>query len=151
MSKREIYQWENKEIQDFNRSIIDEFRANNGVVGGPFTNIPLLLLTTIGRKTGLERVNPLAYLYEGERYIVIASFAGAPVSPPWYFNLLSNPNVVVEVGTERLMAKATVLKEPERTEMFSKMAALMPLFNDYQSNTTRIIPVIALTPEIQAD
>lgn len=151
MSKGDIYQWDNKEIRDFNRSIIDEFRANNGVVGGPFSNVPLLLLTTIGRKTGLERVNPLAYLSEGECYIIIASFAGAPVNPPWYYNLIANPEVVVEVGTERFTAKATVLGEPERTEMYNRMAALMPLFNEYQSKTSRVIPVIALTREARED
>ena len=151
MSKREIYQWENSEIQEFNRSIIDEFRAHNGVVGGPFEKVPLLLLTTIGRKTGLERVNPLAYILDGDRYITIASFAGAPDNPPWYHNLCSNPNVVVEVGTKRFPARAAILDEPDRTEMFNMMAAQMPQFNEYQSKTSRVIPVVALTPEIPAD
>ena len=151
MSKREIYQWENKEIQDFNRSIIEEFRAHNGVVGGPFANIPLLLLTTIGRKSGLKRINPLAYIREGDRYIIIASFAGAPVNPPWYYNLLNDPHVVVEIGSESFAATATVLGEPERTELFNRMAALMPLFNDYRNRTSRVIPVVALTRATQAD
>ena len=151
MSSDEFYKREKKDIQEFNNSIIAEFRGNQGVVGGPFTNIPLLLLTTIGHKTGLERVNPLAYLHDGDRYIVIASFAGAPANPPWYYNLISEPKVVVEAGTERFTARATILEEPERTEMFAKMTALMPLFNEYQSKTSRIIPVIALTRETPAN
>ena len=150
MSKRDINEWDNKEIQEFNRKVITEFRENNGVVGGPFTNIPMLLITTTGRKSGLQRVNPLAYLADGERYIIVASFAGAPVNPPWYYNLITNPEVMVEVGSERFTATATVLDEPERTEFFNKVAALMPQFNDYQSKTSRVIPVIALTPKARA-
>ena len=149
MSKRDINEWDNSEIREFNQKIIAEFRGNKGIVGGPFTNVPLLLLTTTGRKSGLERVIPLAYLADGERYIIVASFAGAPVNPPWYYNLEANPEVGVEVGTERFTAKATVLDEPERTEMFDKVAALMPQFSDYQSKTTRVIPVIALTREMK--
>jgi len=150
MSKREFNERESKEIQEFNQSVITEFRANNGVVGGPFTQVPLLLLTTTGRKTGLERVNPLAYLSEGGRIIIIASFAGAPVNPPWYYNLLANPEDIVEIGSERFTARATVLNEPERTGMFNKVAALMPQFNDYQRKTSRVIPVIALTRVTQS-
>ena len=150
MSKRDINEWDNKEIQEFNRKVITEFRENNGVVGGPFTNIPMLLITTTGRKSGLQRVNPLAYLADGKRYIIVASFAGAPVNPPWYYNLETNPEVGVEVGAERFTAKATVLDEPERSEMFDKVAALMPQFNDYQGKTTRVIPVIALARAVQA-
>lgn len=146
MSKRDINEWDTKEIQEFNRSVITEFRENNGVVGGPFTNVPLLLLTTIGRKTGLERVIPLAYLADGKRYIIVASFAGHPANPPWYHNLVANPRVAVEVGSERFMAQSTVLDEPERSKMFDKVAALMPQFNDYQRKTSRVIPVVALTP-----
>lgn len=144
MSKRDINEWDTKEIQEFNRSVITEFRGNNGVVGGPFTDIPLLLLTATGRKTGLDRVIPLAYLFEDNRYIIIASFAGAPVNPPWYYNLLSNPRVIVEVGSERFTAMAAILTEPERTEMFKKMAEAMPQFLEYQRKTSRVIPVIAL-------
>lgn len=147
MSKREIYEWDNQEIQDFNKSIITEFRANKGIVGGTFTGIPLLLLTTIGRKTGLKRVNPLAYLHDGDRYIIIASFAGSPANPPWYFNLVSRPQVIVEVGSKRFQALATVLEEPERSELYNRMAGEMPLFHEYQNRTSRHIPVIALTPE----
>ncbi len=132
-------------MQEFNKSIIDEFRTNDGVVGGQFAGAPLLLLSTTGAKTGLPRVNPLAYLADGDRHIVIASYAGGPNNPPWYYNLLANPEVSVEVGNERFTARTEVLDEPERTELFAKMVETMPVFSDYQSKTTRVIPVVALT------
>ncbi len=133
------------DMKEFNKTTIDEFRANGGVVGGQFAGIPLLLLTTTGAKTGLTRVNPLAYMNHGDRHIIIASYAGAPTNPPWYYNLLSNPEVSVEMGSERFTAKADVLDEPERTELYAKMAGIIPVFSEYQSKTTRVIPVVALT------
>ena len=133
------------DTQAFNKAIIDEFRANKGVVGGQFAGAPLLLLSTTGAKSGLARVNPLVYLVDGDRQIIIASFAGAPTSPPWYHNLLANPEVGVEMGSENFKASAGVLDEPERTELYAKMVEIMPVFSEYQSKTTRVIPVIALT------
>ena len=133
------------DTQAFNQAIIDEFRANKGAVGGQFAGAPLLLLSTTGAKSGLTRVNPLAYLIDGDRQIIIASFAGAATSPPWYHNLLANPEVGVEIGSENFKATAGVLDEPERTELYAKMVEIMPVFSEYQSKTTRIIPVIALT------
>lgn len=134
-----------EELKKFNNSIIDEFRANDGAVGGMFENAKLLLLTTTGAKTGLARVNPLAYLNDGKRYIIIASYEGAPTNPPWYYNLLSNPEVGIEVGSEKFTARAAVLDEPERTELYAKMVTIMPNFAEYESKTTRVIPVVALT------
>lgn len=133
------------DMQAFNKAIIDEFRANKGVVGGQFAGASLLLLSTTGAKSGLPRVNPLAYLVDDDRHIIVASFAGAPTSPPWYHNLLANPEVGVEVGSEQFTAQAGVLDEPERTELYAKMVEIMPVFSEYQSKTTRVIPVIALT------
>ncbi len=133
------------DTQAFNKAIIDEFRANKGVVGGQFASAPLLLLSTTGAKSGLARVNPLVYLVDGDRQIIIASFAGAPTSPPWYHNLLANLEVGVEMGSENFKATAGVLDEPERTELYAKMVEVMPVFSEYQSKTTRVIPVIALT------
>ena len=133
------------DMQEFNESIIDEFRTNDGVVGGQFAGAPLLLLSTTGAKTGLPRVNPLAYLADGDRHIIIASYAGGPNNPPWYYNLLANPEVSVEVGSERFTARTEVLNEPERTELFARMVEMMPVFSEYQSKTTRVIPVVALT------
>jgi deazaflavin-dependent oxidoreductase (nitroreductase family) len=134
-----------QELQKLNTSIIEEFRANGGAVGGQFAGAALLLLTTTGAKTGSTRVNPVACLSDGDRYIIIASYEGAPTSPPWYHNLLSNPEVGVEVGAEQFTAKADVLDEPERTELYAKMVETMPVFSEYQSRTTRVIPVVALT------
>jgi len=133
------------DMKEFNKTIIDEFHANGGVVGGQFAGIPLLLLTTTGAKTGQTRVNPLAYMNHGDRHIIIASYAGAPTNPPWYYNLLSNPEVSVEMGSERFTARADVLDEPERTELYAKMVEIIPVFSEYQSKTTRVIPVVALT------
>ncbi len=133
------------DMQEFNKSIIEEFRANGGAVGGQFAGASLLLLSTTGAKSGLARVNPLAYLIDGDRHIIIASFAGSPNNPPWYYNLLANPEVDVEVGSERFTARAEVLGEPERAELYAKMEELMPVFSEYQSKTTRVIPVVALT------
>ncbi len=133
------------DMQEFNKSIIEEFRTNGGAVGGQFAGTPLLLLSTTGAKSGLARVNPLAYLIDGDRQIIIASFAGSPNNPPWYYNLLANPEVDVEVGSERFTARAEVLGEPERAELYVKMEELMPVFSEYQSKTTRVIPVVALT------
>ncbi len=133
------------DIKEFNQSIIDEFRANEGVVGGPFEGAKLLLLTTVGAKTGAERINPLATIEDDGRLFIIASFAGADNNPPWYHNLVANPQVTVEVGTEKYSATAAVVDEPERTRLYEKMEASMAAFTEYKNKTDRVIPVIALT------
>jgi len=132
------------DIQELNKAIIEDFRANDGKVSGQFEGAPLLLLTTIGAKSRLSRTNPLVYLTDNDRYIIIASYAGAPNNPPWFYNLKSNPDVEVEVGNQRLKARAEILGEPERSDLYQKAASIMPAFSDYQSKTTRTIPVIAL-------
>ena len=132
-------------MQDFNRKIIEEFRANEGVVGGQFEGLTLLLLGTIGAKSGAARTNPLIYLREGDRLIVFASAGGAPKNPPWYYNLRANPKVTVEVGVETFGARAEVLDEPERTQIYDKMASKVQMFADYREKAGRAIPVIALT------
>ena len=131
--------------QEFNKKIIAEFRANKGVVGAPFEGAPLLLLGTIGAKSGEARTNPLAYLADGDRMIIIASFAGADQHPPWYHNLKANPEVIVEVGEEKFSALAAEVDEPERSELYAKMEAAMSAFTEYRQKTDRVIPVIALT------
>jgi deazaflavin-dependent oxidoreductase (nitroreductase family) len=132
------------DIQELNKAIIAEFRANGGNVGGQFKGAPLLLLTTKGAKTGKTRVNPLAYVADSGRHVIIASYAGADSNPPWYHNLLANPVVEVEVGKERFKARAEVVNEPERSKLYEKMTKAMPVFAEYQKKTTRKIPVIAL-------
>ena len=132
------------EIQDFNRAIIEEFRAHGGRVGGPFEGTPVLLLSTIGAKSGEARTTPVVYLKDGERMIIFASKAGAPENPAWYHNLRANPSVTVEVGNERLDADAVVLTGEERDRLFNRQAELHPQFEDYARRTSRLIPVIAL-------
>jgi deazaflavin-dependent oxidoreductase (nitroreductase family) len=132
------------EVTDWNRAIIDEFRANGGKVGGQFAGAPLLVLTTTGAKTGKQRTHPLVYLPDGDRLIVFASKGGAPTSPDWYHNLVANPTATVEVGNETFDVKASVLAGEERDRIYAKQAELMPGFAEYQEKTTRTIPVVAL-------
>jgi len=132
-------------LNERNAAIIDEFRANAGHVGGPYTDRSLLLLHTIGAKTGQKRVNPVVYITDGDRFVILASKAGAPTNPDWYHNLLAHPLVTVEVGAEQFQVKATVSIEPERGRLFNKMVEASPGFADYQRKTTRLIPVIVLT------
>jgi deazaflavin-dependent oxidoreductase (nitroreductase family) len=129
---------------DRNAGIIEEFRANAGVVGGYFEGKPLLLLHHTGAKSGVERVSPLAYRAEGERLFVFASKGGAPDNPNWYHNLRANPNAEVEVGTERFPVVATVLERAERDQVFARQAAENQQFADYETKSSRVIPVIAL-------
>jgi deazaflavin-dependent oxidoreductase (nitroreductase family) len=130
---------------DWNQSIIEEFRANGGKVGGQFAGSTLLLLHTTGARSRQQRVNPLVCSRDGDRLVVVASKAGAPTNPDWYYNIVANPVVDVEVGAEQFQARATIATEPERTRLFSQIAAAMPGFAEYQRNTTRILPVIVLT------
>lgn len=130
---------------NWNQGVIDEFRANAGKVGGPFAGKTLLLLHTVGAKSGQERINPVATIQDGDRLVIIASKAGAPTNPDWYYNILAQPRVTVEFGTEQFQAQAEILTEPERTRLYSKMVEMMPGFADYQRKTTRVIPVIRLS------
>src|SRR5262245_10822248 len=129
-------------MSDHNRHVIAEFRAKAGKVGGPFEGRPLLLLTTTGAKSGQPRTSPLVYTTDGDRLVVIASKGGAPTNPAWYHNLRANPEVTLEVGTERFPARATVATGQERERLFAAQAALMPGFADYQRKTTRQLPVV---------
>lgn len=133
-------------MSDWNKQIIEEFRANKGHVGGHFENTPLLLLHTTGAKSGQLRINPVAYVKDGERFVIIASKGGAPENPDWYYNLLAHPEVTIEIGTETLAVEAIAAEEPERTRLFDQMAAKNPGFDEYRKKTTRQIPVMVLTP-----
>jgi deazaflavin-dependent oxidoreductase (nitroreductase family) len=130
---------------DWNKNIIEEFRANDGKVGDFFESMNLLLLTTTGARSGKQRVNPVACMEDGERLVIIASYAGAPTNPDWYYNLVANPEVSVEYGAEKFKALAKVTKEPERSELYAKVSAVYPNFAEYQAKTTRVIPVIVLS------
>lgn len=131
-------------LNSWNSNIIEEFRANDGQVGGDFLGKPVLLLHTIGAKSGQERINPLVYSVDDDRIVIIASFAGAPRHPDWFHNILSQQDVTLEVGTDTFRARATVTEGEERQRLFDQQAAEMPFFNDYQAKTDRVIPVVVL-------
>lgn len=131
-------------MNDFNDGIIREFRANGGKVGGGFEGAPLLLLHTTGAKSGKERIAPMMYLQDGERVLVFASKAGAPDNPDWYHNILAEPRVSVEMGTESYDARAEVVTGDERDRLYAWQAQLYPGFAEYQEKTDRVIPVVAL-------
>jgi deazaflavin-dependent oxidoreductase (nitroreductase family) len=134
-------------MSDFNRKVIDEFRANEGKVGGPFEGAPVLLLTSTGAKSGEQRTTPVVYQPDGERMVIFASKAGAPENPAWFHNLRANPTATVEVGSDTVEVEAVVTDGDERERLFSKQKQLMPQFVDYEQKTTRQIPVVALTPK----
>jgi deazaflavin-dependent oxidoreductase (nitroreductase family) len=131
-------------MNDYNRAIVDEFRANEGKVGPPFAGAPLLLLHTTGAKSGKARVNPLAYGTDGDRFIVIGSKGGADDNPDWYHNLLAHPVTDVEVGTETIPVTARVTEGEERERLWTERKREMPGFADYEAKTSREIPVIVL-------
>ena len=131
-------------LNSWNSNIIEEFRTNQGQVGGDFLGKPVLLLHTIGAKSGQERINPLVYSADGDRLVIIASFAGAPRHPDWFYNILGQRDVTLEVGTETFRARATVTEGDERQRLFNQQAAEMPFFHDYQAKTDRVIPVVVL-------
>jgi deazaflavin-dependent oxidoreductase (nitroreductase family) len=132
-------------FNDFNNKIIAEFRANEGRVGGPFAGAPMVLVHHVGARTGTERVAPLVYFPEPDgSMLIIASKGGAPTNPDWYHNLVSDPQVTVEVGDERFDARATVLEGDERDRLYAEQSRRYPGFAEYQASTERVIPVVAL-------
>jgi deazaflavin-dependent oxidoreductase (nitroreductase family) len=131
-------------LQAFNKNIVDEFRANDGKVTGQFAHADLLLLTTTGAKSGERRVSPLAYFRIDDKLIIIGSFAGAPVNPAWVHNLRVNPQARVEIGTDAFDVTARELPAAEREELFPKVTAVAPGFAEYQSKTSRTIPLFEL-------
>jgi deazaflavin-dependent oxidoreductase (nitroreductase family) len=147
-------------IDQLNQAVIKEFRANQGKVVGLMEETPdlqalaskldilgqpLLLLTMAGAKTGRTLVRPVCYSRDGHRLVIIASRGGDPRNPPWYYNLVANPVVIVEVGTEKFKAKATQVYGAERDRLFAEAAKRMPLFAEYQNKTKRQIPLLVLT------
>jgi deazaflavin-dependent oxidoreductase (nitroreductase family) len=134
-----------KEMNDYNRRLIDEFRANGGKVGGMWEGTPLLLLTTAGAKSGQLRTTPMGYMADGDRLIVFASSGGTPTHPDWYHNLVAHPQVTIEVGTETFDAIAVVTEDAERDKLWTQGVALYPSLAEHQAKTTRQIPVIALS------
>jgi deazaflavin-dependent oxidoreductase (nitroreductase family) len=136
---------------NFNQRIIEEFRANGGAVGGMFEGAPLVLITTAGARTGKSHTNPAVYLRDRQRLLVFASNAGRATNPDWYHNLLADPQVTIEIGSgagrvETFAARAVPLEGEERDRFYELQAERNPAFRDYQGNTSRMIPVIALHP-----
>jgi deazaflavin-dependent oxidoreductase (nitroreductase family) len=135
-------------LSDWNNKVVTEFRENKGVVGGPFTGAKLLLLTTVGAKTGEKRVSPMMYFPDGDLRIVVASKGGHPKHPAWYHNLMANPSVHVEAavdgGIEEYDALASPLVGDERDARYAEIARERPQFGEYQKKTERTIPLIAL-------
>lgn len=131
-------------MSDHNASIIEEFRANQGRVGGHFEGAPLLLLHSTGAKSGAERVNPMMYQEVGSDVAVFASKAGAPDNPDWFHNLVAHPDATVEVGTDTFAVRAEVLEGQARSEIWEEQKRRYPGFADYETKTSRTIPVVLL-------
>jgi deazaflavin-dependent oxidoreductase (nitroreductase family) len=131
---------------DFNTQVINEFRENDGRVGGMFESMPLLLLHHRGAKSGADRISPLAYLEDDGRYAIFASKAGAPEHPSWYHNLIAHPETRIEIGGETIEVVASVAPEEERDRIYAEQTSRVPQFGDYEQKTSRKIPVVLLTP-----
>jgi deazaflavin-dependent oxidoreductase (nitroreductase family) len=133
-------------VSPWNRSIVDEFRANEGRVGGNFQGATLLLLHTVGAHTGAERVNPLMYQDLGGAVAVFATQGGAPTNPDWYHNLVANPEVTAEIGTESRRFRARTATGAERDRIWTKQKSDYHGFAEYETRTDRVIPVVILEP-----
>ena len=133
------------DMVDFNNNVIAEFRENGGKVGGMFEGAPIILVHHIGAKSGVERIAPLVYLHADDRLFIFGSKGGADENPAWFHNLVANPKVTVELGTETFTVTTKVLTGAERDKYFAKQTAVAPNFAEYAEKTTRIIPVIELT------
>ena len=129
---------------DWNKQIIEEFRANGGKVGGQFAGTNLLLLHTQGAKSNQPHTTPLVYSKEGDDFILVAAKGGAPTNPDWYYNILAHPNVTLEVGTEHFNAHATIPEREERDRIFANISQQAPMVSEYQRKTSRVIPIITL-------
>jgi deazaflavin-dependent oxidoreductase (nitroreductase family) len=132
------------DFDEMNRNVIAEFRANGGKAGGMFEGKPLVLVHNTGARSGKQRITPLVPLHDDDRLFVFASKGGADENPAWYHNLVANPEVTVELGTETFPAVAHVITGIERDEIYAKQSAVEPGFADYQRKTSRVIPVIEL-------
>ena len=130
---------------NFTNDLVADFRANGGkVTSGPFLGRNLLLLHTTGARTGEDRLAPVVYTTDGDAIVIVASKGGAPTHPAWYLNILANPAVTVELGDETFQARATVAEGKDRDRLYAAHAAEHPSFKDYETKTTRVIPVVRL-------
>ena len=132
------------QMDEFNKKVIEDFRANGGNVGGQFKGAPMVLLTHTGAKSGKTYTTPLVYSRDGDRVVIIASKAGSDTNPDWYHNLRAHPEVTLEIGGEKFQARAKAATGAERERLFDQQAKMMPLFDDYRKKTKREIPVMVL-------
>jgi deazaflavin-dependent oxidoreductase (nitroreductase family) len=132
------------DVNDWNKQIIAEFRANAGKLGGQFEGAPMLLLVSTGAKSGAERVNPMMYQAVGDNFAVFCSKAGADTNPDWYYNLVANPEATIEVGAETVNVRARVLPSEEREPIWTTQKEWYPGFAEYEQKTSRVIPVVLL-------
>jgi deazaflavin-dependent oxidoreductase (nitroreductase family) len=131
-------------VADRDESVIAEFRASAGQVGGPFAGTSLLLLTTTGARSGKSYTHPLSYSRDGQRFVIVAANGGAPAHPGWYYNLIAHPDVTVEVGAETFPAWADLAIGGERERLFRQRASAVPALRDYAARTSREIPVFTI-------
>ena len=138
--------WDPKQskVNEINARYMRALRENNGVVPGELSGVPSLIITTTGAKTGKKRAVPLAYAAIDDRLLIIASMGGAKRNPPWYHNLVANPEVLVEKDGDSFVAKAVVTKGADRDRLFAQICERMPVFGQYQERTDRVIPVVEL-------
>ena len=132
------------DMNEFNKQVIEEFRANAGKVGGQFEGAPMVLVHHVGAKSGTERITPLVYQADGDDWVIFASKAGAPDNPAWYHNLMANPATTIEVGTDTIDVNVTAAEGDKRTRLWEAQKAAMPQFAEYESATDREIPVLVL-------
>lgn len=135
-------------LHDWNKSVIEEFRANGGSVPSQFGGIPVLLLHHVGRKSGEVRIAPLVYQPVDGGYAIFGSYGGAPTHPAWYLNLLANPEVEIEIGAGREKVRARAVEGAERTPIWEKQKSDLPQFAEYEQKTEREIPVLILEPAV---
>ncbi len=134
------------DFNDFNKQIIEEFRANDGKVGGPFEGAPMLILHSTGAKSGQERLSPLVFQADGDRWVIFGSKGGAPTHPDWFHNLVANPEASIEVGADTVPVTATVAEGDEHDRLWETQKATMPGFAEYEEKAAgRRIPVVVLT------
>lgn len=138
------FQWDDEALKKFNAHILEEFRGNDGKVGGVFEGFDVVLLTTTGAKTGQPRLTPLVCLRIDDQMVVVGSRGGAPEDPAWVGNVRANPNAQLEIGTEKYGVIVREIRSPERDVLFQRVVAMAPNFGEYQAKTTRAIPLFDL-------
>jgi deazaflavin-dependent oxidoreductase (nitroreductase family) len=131
-------------VSDWNAKIISEFRATQGRVGERYHGRPILLLHHVGARTGLVRVNPLVFMPEDDRLVVVASAGGRPANPAWFHNLKAHPDATAEIGTDTVRVKAVEILGDDYAQTWPRMVEWLPVFAEYQARTTRRIPLVAL-------